>query len=166
MNQEEKIRESAKMLYKMMSKIFIIFGLIACILIYVMVDPNLSAFKTSDPVEDYVKLPEATGTELSDADYDKIENGVHVRTGFVEGEGLMLVVNNCTNCHSAKLVTQNRMSKERWLATIRWMQETQNLWDLGGNEEPIVNYLATYYAPTAKGRRQNLTDIEWYELKN
>ena len=88
-----------------------------------------------------------------------------MRTGFVEGEGMMLVVNNCTNCHSAKLVTQNRMTKEQWMATIRWMQETQNLWSLGANEEPIVNYLAQYYAPIAKGRRQHLTAVEWYELE-
>ena len=166
MDNEQKIRETAKLLYQLMFRIFIIFGIIACVFIYLMVDPALSAFKSSATTEEYVTVPEAKENGLSDADYDKIENGVHLRTGFVEGEGMMLVVNNCTNCHSAKLVTQNRMSKERWLATIRWMQETQNLWDLGGNEEPIVNYLATYYAPTEKGRRQNLADIEWYELKN
>ena len=57
------------------------------------------------------------------------------------------------------------MSKERWLATIRWMQETQNLWDLGENETAIVNYLAKNYAPNKVGRRQNLTNIDWYELK-
>jgi len=57
------------------------------------------------------------------------------------------------------------MSKERWRATIRWMQETQNLWDLGGNEEAIVNYLGTHYAPTQKGRRQNLANIDWYDLE-
>ncbi|MDP5229450.1 MAG: monoheme cytochrome C [Cellulophaga sp.] len=98
-------------------------------------------------------------------DFDKIENGIHVATGFVEGDGLMLVVQNCTSCHSAKLVTQNRMSKEKWLATIRWMQESQNLWDLGVNEAPILDYLSTYYAPNQIGRRANLTDIDWYELK-
>ena len=98
-------------------------------------------------------------------DFDKIENGIHVRTGFVEGEGLMTVVNNCTNCHSAKLVTQNRMNEEGWRATIVWMQETQNLWDLGKNEDIIVDYLATYYAPQKKGRRQNLANIEWYVLE-
>ncbi len=114
--------------------------------------------------ETYIALPEDQ-MEPGHPDYDKIENGVHVRTGFVEGEGMMLVVNNCTNCHSAKLVTQNRMTKEQWMATIRWMQETQNLWSLGANEEPIVNYLANYYAPIAKGRRQNLTAVEWYELE-
>ena len=89
-----------------------------------------------------------------------------MRTGFIEGEGLDLVVQNCTSCHSAKIVIQNRMSKEKWLATIRWMQESQNLWDLGVNEEPILNYLSTYYAPDSIGRRANLTNVEWYQLKD
>ena len=78
----------------------------------------------------------------------------------------MTDVNNCTNCHSAKVVTQNRMNTERWNATIKWMQETQNLWDLGGNQEVIVNYLVTNYPPIDKGRRMILTDIEWYELED
>lgn len=102
---------------------------------------------------------------LDEDNPNRIENGIHVRTGFVDGEGLNLVIANCTNCHSAKLVTQNRMSRERWEATIDWMQKTQNLWDLGENEEAIVNYLATHYAPTSVGRRQNLKNIEWYDLK-
>jgi hypothetical protein len=57
------------------------------------------------------------------------------------------------------------MSTERWNATIRWMQETQNLWDLGGNQEIIVNYLVTNYPPKSKGRRLVLSDIQWYELE-
>ena len=56
------------------------------------------------------------------------------------------------------------MSAERWNETIEWMQETQNLWDLGENQEVIVNYLVTNYPPdVAGGRRSNLTNIEWYE---
>ncbi len=94
----------------------------------------------------------------------EIENGVHVQTGLLDGEGLEQVVINCTSCHSSKLITQNRMTKAGWTATIKWMQETQNLWDLGGNEDLIVNYLAKYYAPEEKGRRAQLTNIEWYEL--
>ena len=78
----------------------------------------------------------------------------------------MINVDSGNGCHSALLVTQNRMSRESWEATIRWMQQTQNLWDLGKNEEIILNYLATYYAPEKKGRRQNLQDIEWYVLEN
>jgi hypothetical protein len=94
---------------------------------------------------------------------DEIKDGVHLATGFVEGEGLQLVIANCTNCHSAKLVTQNRFTKEGWTNVIRWMQETQQLWDLGANEEAIVAYLSTYYAPEARGRRKPL-EVEWYEL--
>lgn len=96
---------------------------------------------------------------------DTIENGIHLRSGLVADEGLMETVNNCTSCHSAKLITQNRLSKEGWVSTIRWMQETQNLWDLGKNEEIIVNYLAKNYPPETKGRRENIKEIEWYQLQ-
>ncbi len=108
---------------------------------------------------------EEVPVEDSAENFDKIENGMHVATGFVDDEGMEATIQNCTSCHSAKLVTQNRMSREGWKATITWMQETQNLWDLGTNEELILTYLAKNYAPTAKGRRQNLEHIEWYELK-
>nr|WP_299382624.1 monoheme cytochrome C [Allomuricauda sp.] len=96
---------------------------------------------------------------------DTVENGIHLATGFVDDTGMKATIQNCTNCHSAKLVTQNRMSREGWEATIRWMQETQNLWDLGNNEELILTYLSKNYAPQAKGRRQNLNQTEWYSLK-
>lgn len=111
------------------------------------------------------RFEEERYTKIVEEDEDRIENGFHVRTGFVDDEGLMTVINNCTNCHSAKLVTQNRMTKSRWQATIKWMQKTQNLWDLGKNEEIILNYLAKNYAPNNKGRRENLSGIDWYELE-
>lgn len=104
-------------------------------------------------------------SNIPEEDPNRIENGIHLRTGFAEGEGLMETVNNCTSCHSAKLVTQNRMSKEGWAETIRWMQESQNLWDLGEDEAIIVNYLAKHYPPTDKGRRENLANVEWYVLE-
>ena len=56
------------------------------------------------------------------------------------------------------------MSAEGWNTTIKWMQETQNLWDLGANQEVIVNYLVKNYPVTHKGRRGRLEDIDWYEL--
>ena len=93
-----------------------------------------------------------------------IVNGIHQPTGLKEGEGLMIVITHCTACHSAQLITQNRMNKERWNATIRWMQETQNLWELGDNQAIIVNYLVENYPIDNKGRRENLQDIQWYEL--
>lgn len=159
MEKRERFDQAVRQIQKLMIAIVVIFMIMASAILYLLVDPDLSAFYSNSNEEEYIVVQKV------EEDFDKIEDGVHVRTGFVEGEGLMTVVNNCTNCHSAKLVTQNRMSKERWVATIRWMQETQNLWDLGNNEEIIVNYLATHYAPIKKGRRQNLTDIAWYELE-
>ena len=160
MEPERNFQENARAIRKMLSLIFVFFALIGGMLIYLLIDPGLTAFRPGPEIASV-----AVAEPETEEDFDKIENGVHLRTGFVEGEGLMTVVNNCTNCHSAKLVTQNRMSREGWEATIRWMQETQNLWDLGQNEAIIVEYLATHYAPEKKGRRQNLQDLEWYVLE-
>jgi len=95
----------------------------------------------------------------------KVVNGIHIETGLVDGQGLNLVIQNCTSCHSAKLITQNRMNLEGWKSTIQWMQETQNLWDLGASEKDILDYLASNYAPTQSGRRKNLGTIDWYRLE-
>ncbi len=161
MEDHEKLAQTLKQIRKLMVVITFCFVAIAGILLYVMVNPRLASFKSKEPSQEYVTVPVA-----EEENFDKIENGIHVRTGLVEAEGLIEVVNNCTNCHSAKLVTQNRMNKERWIATIRWMQETQNLWDLGNNEDIIVNYLVTNYPPKKKGRREILTNVEWYELQD
>jgi hypothetical protein len=156
MEQHEAFREFAKTLYKGLLVLFIFVGIISGLLVYLTADPDLSAFKKEEAT-DYVVAEEI--------DEDLIVDGIHVRTGLIDAEGLMVVVNNCTNCHSSKLVTQNRMNKERWEATIDWMQETQNLGDLGRNEEIIINYLVLNYPPQKKGRRQTLANIEWYELE-
>ncbi len=95
----------------------------------------------------------------------EIKDGIHVTTGLIDSEGLQVVIASCTACHSAKLITQNRATREGWVSMIRWMQATQNLWDLGESEEVIVKYLSENYAPNKKGRRQNLTNIEWYDLE-
>ena len=134
-------------------------ALSSLLLVYLIIDPSLSAFKSAVSQTEMVDVP------LDNENDDTIENGIHVRTGFVDAPGMIETVQNCTNCHSSKLVIQNRMNAERWKATIQWMQETQNLWDLGKNEEVIINYLVTNYPPKKKGRREGLGDIEWYTLK-
>lgn len=84
--------------------------------------------------------------------------------GLIVDENYTLVEQNCSACHSLKLVTQNKASREGWKDIIVWMQETQKLWDLGENEPLILEYLAKNYANTKTGRRLNLDNIEWYEL--
>ena len=61
-------------------------------------------------------------------------------TGLVISENYDIVRAHCTACHSAKLVTQNRMTRENWLETIRWMQRSQGLWPLGAQEQKILDY--------------------------
>ena len=157
MNQEKTFRKQVRKVYRLLKLLFVLFVITGGGLVYYMVNPGFLDFKSKQ--ETIVAIP-------VEIDEDRIENGIHVRTGLVDAEGLMTVVNNCTNCHSSKLVTQNRMTTERWNATIRWMQETQNLWELGKNQDVIVNYLVTNYPPIAKGRRMVLTDINWYELND
>jgi len=97
---------------------------------------------------------------------DLIEDGIHVRTGLIDDINLEVVIQNCTSCHSAQLITQNRATRQGWQDMIRWMQKSQGLADLGIYEPKILDYLSTHYAPQKIGRRQNLNteEIEWYVL--
>ena len=100
------------------------------------------------------------------SDSSRIENGIDVASGFVAEGDYLLVKGTCTACHSGKLVLQNRASREGWKEMIRWMQETQKLWDLGEAEDKILDYLATHYGPVEnKGRRTHLVVEEWYEIE-
>ncbi len=156
MAKSEKNKQNFKSPYRLLISGFLLLVVLLAVIFYFYDKAETTLFDTSNNDIEYVDIEE---------DIDKIENGIHVRTGFIEAVGMQQVINNCTNCHSAKLVTQNRMSKEGWTATIRWMQKTQNLWDLGENEGVIVDYLAKNYGPIKKGRREGLKDIEWYPLK-
>ena len=89
------------------------------------------------------------GTRASGADVDP-------KTGLVIAPGFELVSVQCTVCHSARLITQNRADSDGWLTMIRWMQETQGLWPLGDNEDAIVAYLAEHYGAQPSGRRPPL----------
>ncbi|MEK6478230.1 hypothetical protein WJR50_11865 [Catalinimonas sp. 4WD22] len=111
------------------------------------------------PERGNAEVPQSDTLQLNQAD------SIDQATGLVVDESLPLVVGNCTGCHSAKLITQNRASREGWKSMIVWMQETQKLWDLGENEDEILDYLAEHYAPEQQGRRENLQNIQWYDLK-
>ena len=154
---KEDFQKGIKEVNTKLKRLFGLYVIIGLVFVSYMISPDLYDFKNESQISEMVPI---------EIDEDLIKNGIHVRTGLIEAEGLMIVVNNCTNCHSAKLVTQNRMSTERWNATIRWMQETQNLWELGEYQEVIVNYLVTNYPVKDVGRRAVLTNIDWYELEN
>lgn len=93
-----------------------------------------------------------------------IVDGVDTESGLIAEGDWEIVRANCTSCHTASIITQNKQTRDGWEHLIHWMQETQGLWDLGKNEPLILDYLATYYAPEETGRRKQLQDIEWYIL--
>ena len=153
---ETVFRSLVKKVHRLVLVLFSMFSIVGIGLFAYLNNPSFFKFNAKNETLVSVSV---------EIDEDLIENGIHMRTGLIDAEGLMTVVNNCTNCHSSKLVTQNRMNTEGWIATIEWMQETQNLWDLGGNQEIIVNYLVINYPVQKKGRRMALTNIDWYELE-
>lgn len=79
------------------------------------------------------------------------------RTGLVMAPGWELVSAHCGACHSYRLVTAQRGDAGFWLSVIRWMQKTQNLWQIPPDQErEIVEYLATNYNESDWGRRPPL----------
>lgn len=70
--------------------------------------------------------------------------------GLAAGAGRTMVITHCTACHSTALVTQNRMTRDRWDHTITWMQETQNLWPIPAEQRAaILDYLEAVQGPLA-----------------
>lgn len=78
---------------------------------------------------------------------------------LADDDGWELVYAHCSACHSLRLVVQQRGDRDTWLRLIRWMQDTQNLWQFEpAVEDRILDYLARNYAPRAWTRRAPLAD--------
>ncbi len=78
-------------------------------------------------------------------------------SGLIKAIGWDLANAHCGGCHSHRLVIQQRGDAKFWLSTIRWMQRTQNLWEIEESQEQIlVDYLAEHYNETEWGRRPGL----------
>ena len=77
-------------------------------------------------------------------------------TGFFVAPGYELVIGNCIACHSARLVTQQGLTRDGWAQTIEWMQAEQGLWPIADDSlSRILDYLSTHYGPARPhfGRR-------------
>ncbi|WAK03529.1 hypothetical protein [Methylobacter sp. YRD-M1] len=93
------------------------------------------------------------------------QNNTDAKTGLIIDQGFETVKTECTVCHSAKLIIQNRATRQGWLETIRWMQNTQGLRQLPAEtEREILTYLATNYPLKQQGRRANPVVEKWYWL--
>ena len=75
-------------------------------------------------------------------------------SGLIKNPGWEQVRAHCGGCHSHALVTGQRADRNTWLDIIRWMQETQNLWQFQPQvETQILDYLAANYPPQPNRRR-------------
>ncbi len=155
-NNDQQISNIVKHFNRLMTFL----GIIVVYCLIQFITPYFPEFVWSSPAD--VITPEEVLVE----EEELIVDGIHVESGLIVDEGYDLVVTNCGACHSYKLVTQNRATEQGWTDIIKWMQETQKLWDLGESEALIVKYLGKNYGPEKKGRRENLKNIEWYELED
>ena len=80
----------------------------------------------------------------------------NIEPGYLlaDDDGWELVYAHCSACHSLRLVTAQRGDRDTWLRLIRWMQETQNLWQFEPTvEAQILDYLTANYPPRQTSRR-------------
>lgn len=134
--------------------------IVVCILSYFLFGDHIAEW-----MKPRAKTVVASTSKPESATEDRVENGKDLMSGLIAASGYKTVRSNCTACHSAQLITQNRASRDGWKAMIKWMQATQGLWDLGENEAIILDYLAANYAPQEVGRRAPLEEVEYYILE-
>ena len=76
---------------------------------------------------------------------------------LIADDGWELAFAHCSACHSLQLVTSNRGDRDTWLRLIRWMQDSQNLWEIEPvSEARLLDYLARNYGPEDSVRRAQL----------
>ena len=83
------------------------------------------------------------------------------RTGLVMAPGWEDVRAHCGGCHSYRIVTSQRANRDDWRDMLRWMQRTQNLWQIPQETEvSILDYLASNYGPdwATRGRRAPIAE--------
>ena len=89
------------------------------------------------------------------------------------GEGVELVVKNCTACHSVDIILQNHMSRKGWNAQIVLMQKEQGMGSLNKEDRKVIlDYLAKFQGingdkPSSKTiRKKNKPMYEFYYSPN
>ena len=65
----------------------------------------------SEPAAADEEMP-AQAVIAADTTDNRVEDGIHLATGLIYADGFETVRKNCTACHSGKLVTQNKATRE------------------------------------------------------
>jgi len=91
MPKEQDFRKQVRLVYHYLLLTFVSVVLIIFGVIYMTTKPDIS-YTSPETIEPVITALDA-----------EIVKGIHVPTGFVEGDGLPLVIQNCTNCQVAKV---------------------------------------------------------------
>lgn len=83
------------------------------------------------------------------------EYKINPENGLIIDENVELIENNCLACHNSSLIVNMNVNREAWIATIRWMQESEGLWEIPvDNENKILDYLTKHYGEKYNTRRR------------
>ncbi len=159
-------RKNERIIIRLLTACLIFLGLtlgMGIMLVWIMSDPQLITYSSQPNTQNQKDMVQMESSYASPGPVEVVD-GIDISTGFIAEGDYHIVRTTCTACHSSKLVLQNRATREGWKEMIVWMQETQKLWDLGEQEEKIIEYLATYYGPVNKGRRIPIKVESWYEI--
>jgi hypothetical protein len=68
--------------------------------------------------------------------------------GLPRTDGYMLVDQNCTACHSIRIVMQQHQTEERWDYLLTWMVQDQGMWEMPAEERAsVLAYLVEHFGP-------------------
>jgi hypothetical protein len=156
--EEDKIKEH---LPGLLNRLRWLVNGVGLVVIFTLVGGSYALFFQKNQVEFVEQIAQDSEWE---EDYE-IEDGKEVSTGLWVDKNWTLVKRHCTQCHTTKIITQNRASKEGWAGMILWMQETQNLWDLGEDLEGVLDYLSRNYGVATNGVNSEMVIEQWYEIE-
>jgi cytochrome c len=75
--------------------------------------------------------------------------------GLVPGKGREETFYMCSSCHSAKLVVQQGLSRERWEEVFVWMVKKQAMPPLEPNDRVLIlDYLTKHYNENRRKKRR------------